>query len=109
MRDAVELVEQDETIRTINDLADHLHRSRRTLQGQFSQHVGLSPGWVIRRYRIRRTLADGATPGSRPDWAALARRVGYYDQSYLIRDFGAPIGETPARYVRRTETGGCSK
>lgn len=32
------------------------------------------------------------------DWAGLADELGYADQSHLIRQFTALVGEPPARY-----------
>ena len=35
------------------------------------------------------------------DWAELALKQGYFDQSHLIRDFVAFSGISPADYLRR--------
>jgi hypothetical protein len=68
-------------------------RFERTLAG-----AGLSPSWVIRRYRLHEAAAH-ATAGGDVDWARLAISLGYYDQAHLVRDFTATVGTAPARYA----------
>src|SRR6202044_2078162 len=74
--------------------------SERKLQRLFSDYVGVSPKWVMRRARLHeaalRVDADG--PAS-VDWAALAADLGYADQAHLTRDFTATLGVPPTRYA----------
>jgi AraC-like DNA-binding protein len=95
---AVRLLEEDRELTRVSDLADRLGLSVRTVQRLFADLVGLSPSWVIRRYRLHEAAAH-ATAGGDVDWARLAITLGYYDQAHLVRDFTATVGTAPARYA----------
>ncbi|EGL19995.1 MULTISPECIES: helix-turn-helix domain-containing protein [unclassified Paenibacillus] len=105
----------DEQIEIVNSVIDYIagHReinrvedvgarfgiSARTMQRMFSQYVGVSPKWVIKRYRLQ-DAAVSADAGESPDWSKLAVDLGYYDQAHLIKDFKTVIGKSPEEYVR---------
>ncbi|MGB3411507.1 MAG: helix-turn-helix domain-containing protein [Microthrixaceae bacterium] len=93
----VEHAEREPTIRRAEQLAGLAGVSLRTLQRRFRAYVGVSPKWVVRRYRLLDVL-DHVHGDHVVDWAALAGQLGYVDQSHLIRDFTALVGEPPARY-----------
>ena len=97
---AVQTIEADPAIATVEELARRLDTPRRTLQRLFSEWVGLSVKTVIRRYRLQEAAAR-AESGTDIDWARLAIVLGYYDQSHLIRDFRATLGDPPERFARR--------
>ena len=71
----------------------------RALQRLFHEFVGISPKWVIRRYRMHE-LVELLNAGQSVDWPALALDLGYFDQSHLIRDFRRLTVHTPERYRR---------
>lgn len=96
----VERVEADVTIVRAHQLAAIAGVSSRTLGRWFDSYVGVSPKAVIQRHRLL-DVAAAANAGEDVDWAALASRLGYADQSHLIRHFQAVVGESPARYVGR--------
>jgi AraC-like DNA-binding protein len=89
----------DRAIRRVEDLAAATARSVRALQRLFSEYVGVSPKWVIRRYRLHEAMAQ-LDAGAPLDWAALALELGYFDQAHFIRDFKALVGRTPGAYGR---------
>lgn len=91
-------VEHDRTIRTVAQLAGLGGISTRTLQRMFTVCAGVSPTWVIRRFRLIEA-AEYVRDGVVPDWAALAVDLGYSDQAHLTRDFTATIGTSPAAYA----------
>jgi AraC-like DNA-binding protein len=96
-----ELIARDRSIRRVDELADAAGLSVRQLQRRFADHVGVSPKWVIRRYRLY-DAAEQAARTDDVDWAALAVDLGYADQAHLIRDFADAVGEAPQRYASRT-------
>jgi AraC-like DNA-binding protein len=96
----VEAAAADRSIRRAADLAVHAGVSLRQLQRVFADHVGASPKWVIRRYRLY-DIAERAVRTERTDWAALAAELGYADQAHLVRDFTAAFGVSPQRYAER--------
>ena len=69
----------------------------RSLQKLFSEYLGVSPKWVIRRFRLHEA-ADRLARGEEPDLAALALGLGYFDQAHFTSDFRKLVGEPPARY-----------
>lgn len=87
------------TIRA-DDLAEDAGVSVRSLHRLFERHVGVNSKWVVRRARIQ-DAAERVARGDRVDWTVVAQELGYHDQSHLIRDFRAQVGETPAAYARR--------
>jgi AraC-like DNA-binding protein len=65
----------------------------RSLQRLFRKYVGVSPKWVIRRYRLHE--AAERLKGSRPPpLAELATSLGYADQAHFAREFKQVTGRT---------------
>ncbi|MEV5572434.1 helix-turn-helix domain-containing protein [Spirillospora sp. NPDC052269] len=83
----------------VDQAAEVLHVSTRTLQRLFAEYVGVTPKWVMRRARLQEA-ATRADAGDPVDWALLATDLGYFDQAHLVRDFTATVGVPPARYAR---------
>ena len=74
--------------------------SVRTLQRRFRRELGVSPKWVLARFRLQEAaLAIERDPAL--DLAALAVRLGWYDQAHLTNDFRRMLGETPGQYAAR--------
>jgi AraC-like DNA-binding protein len=82
----------------LSDLCDLAGIAQRTLQRMFQHYAGVSPTWVIRRYRLLEA-AEPVREGKLVSWAQVAADLGYADQAHLIRDFRAAIGQTPAAYA----------
>jgi AraC-like DNA-binding protein len=90
----------------IATLGEELGWSPKRLIARFREQIGLPPKQVARLLRFQRAtslLADAESP----DWGALARHCGYYDQSHLIHEFQRFAGDTPDGLTRRRlATGG---
>ena len=84
-------------IRTVDDLSARSSMGKRSLQRLFNEYVGVSPKWVIRRYRLHELL-EHLHSGAEPDYAQLALELGYYDQAHLINDFRSIVGYSPGLY-----------
>jgi AraC-like DNA-binding protein len=95
--DVAKLAETDRSVRRLADLAERSGVTPRSLQRMFLRYAGVSPTWVLRRYRLI-DAAEAVRDGEQVAWAELADRLGYADQAHLIRDFRAAIGQTPAAY-----------
>ncbi len=109
LRDAIERIATDASLLRVEDVASALAIDVRTLQRRFRQHVGVSPKWVIQRYRMHEAAErlKGASP---PSLAALAAELGYADQAHFARDFKRAIGRTPRAFARAaTVTSGAAK
>lgn len=82
---------------TLGPIADAVGVSPRTLQRMFARSVGVSPLWVLRRYRLQ-GAATALDTGDGEDLAGLAASLGFADQAHLTRTFTAVIGVPPSRY-----------
>ncbi len=103
--DLVGVIEHDRTICQVEQLARQVGVSVRSLQRLFDLHVGASPSFVIRRWRIIEAAeaARSATESGMGwrGWAAVAAELGYADQAHLTRDFTSTLGVPPTAYVER--------
>jgi AraC-like DNA-binding protein len=92
--DAFELADAAVKVR---DLARRVGLSHRRFIQLFTAEVGMTPKLYgrVRRFQRARELVRKATE---PDWAAVAVVCGFFDQSHLIRDFGAFSGLSPVAY-----------
>ena len=100
---AAELVNRilsDSDIRTVDELSARAGLGKRSLQRLFNEYVGVSPKWVIRRYRLHELL-ERVHSGAELDYAQLALELGYYDQAHLINDFRSIVGYSPTQYHGR--------
>ncbi|WP_176153579.1 AraC family transcriptional regulator [Burkholderia vietnamiensis] len=93
------LLQQDAALTQVRDLAERAGLSERTLQQLFSSYVGVTPKWVICRYRLHEA-ADRLAGGEPVDLAELAHSLGYFDQAHFTRDFRKLVGKAPAEYRR---------
>jgi AraC-like DNA-binding protein len=93
---------EDRSLTQAEAVAREAGLSLRSLQRLFQEYVGVSPKWVIQRYRLHDAMER--LEGSRPvDLPALALSLGFFDQAHFIRVFKAFLGRTPTRYVRPRE------
>lgn len=99
-REMVALILHEPEILTVEDLADRFGNTVRSLQRLFSQYVGVSPKWVIRRYRLHELL-ERMHSGEALNWAQLALELGYFDQAHLINDFRSIAGVAPTEYCSK--------
>jgi AraC-like DNA-binding protein len=94
----IDCIIAEPSITQVDDVLEYVHMSKRTMQRIFKQYVGVSPKWVIMRYRLQEA-ADYVAKGHIQDWSALAQKLGYFDQAHFIKDFKAIIGRTPVEYA----------
>jgi AraC-like DNA-binding protein len=99
--EAARLTLEDPAVARVEDLATRLAVSVRTLQRLFRERVGVTPKWMLKRYRLHEA-AERIAAGEIGDWAALALELGYFDQAHFIRDFKAVVGRSPADYATAT-------
>jgi AraC-like DNA-binding protein len=77
---------------------------KRTLQRLFERYVGVSPKWVLSRYRMHDvvTALDEGYDGSLAD---LAAEYGWFDQAHFTREFTELIGIPPSEYLAGSHLG----
>lgn len=95
----VEQVATDRTINRVDELAAKTGMGERALQRLFSDYVGVSPKWVIRRSRLH-DAASRLANAEEVNLTRLAQDLGYSDQAHFTRDFKAIVGRAPSDYHR---------
>jgi AraC-like DNA-binding protein len=96
--EVAEVAETDRSVRRLSDLSSRSGIAPRTLQRLFARNAGVSPTWVLRRYRLLE-VAEAVRRGQVVSWAETAADLGYADQAHLNREFRAATGRTPAAYA----------
>lgn len=96
----VAAIAEDQEILRVDDLLDRYALSKRQIQRLFQRYVGVSPKWVIMRYRAHEAI-EQLTSGKITDLTELAMDLGYFDQAHFIKDFKALVGQSPSVFVRR--------
>ncbi|HEY8544377.1 MAG TPA: AraC family transcriptional regulator [Acidimicrobiales bacterium] len=104
----VERIAADRRLLRVDQVADAFGTSVRQLQRRFADHVGVSPKWVLQRYRLY-DAAEAAAGGGHVDWARLAADLGYSDQAHLVRDFTRAVGTPPEAYARSVGAGSAAR
>jgi AraC-like DNA-binding protein len=99
LRELVERLAGDHTLLRVEQAAVLADLDVRTLQRRFRQYVGVSPKWVIQRYRLHEA-AERLKAANPPQLALLAYELGYADQAHFTRDFTAVVGRSPATFER---------
>jgi AraC-like DNA-binding protein len=84
---------------SIKELVRCAFITSRTLERHFLEQTGMHPKMFARIVRFSETLKhlEGT---SRKEWAMLADRQGYYDQSHFINEFQFFAGCAPSRYLK---------
>jgi AraC-like DNA-binding protein len=92
-------VATDRDITRVDHLVQAFGLGARKLQRLFDEYVGVSPKWIIQRYRLHEA-AERIAAGTVSDGATLAQDLGYADQAHFIRDFKRLVGGSPAEYAK---------
>ncbi len=72
----------------------------RTLQRLFERYVGVTPKWVLSRYRMHDVVTD-LDAGYGGSLADLATKYGWFDQAHFTREFTDLVGVPPGTYQRQ--------
>jgi|TARA_R110000868_G_scaffold173738_1_gene410074 AraC-like DNA-binding protein len=96
-----EQIKNNSDITRVEMLAELSQHSVRNIQRMFKTYVGLSPKWLIRKYRLHHALE--MLENKQFSVAELAANLDYADQSHLIRDFNEFLNVTPKQYASEIE------
>ncbi|GBQ29719.1 helix-turn-helix domain-containing protein [Gluconacetobacter sacchari] len=99
IRDLVEHVRANPEIRTVADLVRTSGWTERTLQRLFRDYLGVSPKWVLRRFRLQEAAECLARETG--TIASVAAELGYCDQAHFARDFKSVVGLSPRQIQER--------
>ncbi|MBI4912542.1 MAG: AraC family transcriptional regulator [Acidobacteria bacterium] len=97
VRQVVARILEDRELRQAEAVARDAGISLRSLQRLFHEYVGVSPKWVIQRYRLHEAMERLEAQQS-VDLPGLALSLGYFDQAHFIKAFKTFLGRTPATY-----------
>lgn len=81
---------------SVSQLADQAALSDKQFRRRFYNKTGLSPKLYCRIKRFNMVIGD--THLKLPDWADAVHKLGYYDQSHLIREIRKFSGKNPSEY-----------
>ena len=95
---AVSFIEQNLEIFTVNSVARHCDMSPRALQRLFAEYVGISPKWVIERYRMIEAVEAMNNKGAM-SFTELAHALGYFDQAHFSKAFRRLVGRSPSEIL----------
>lgn len=95
-----DLLTSDAEVLRVDDAAERLKVSVRTLQRLAHRTVGLSPAAMIRRRRLQEA-AQRVRDDPDAALADIAAELGYADQAHLANDFRAVLGFTASDYRAR--------
>lgn len=96
LNEAIDEIIHNTEITKVEQLVEQFGIPKRTLQRWFNQYIGVSPKWVIRRYRMHEAI-DRIERGM--DLTQLAMDLGYFDQAHFSKDFKAAVGKSPTQYM----------
>jgi len=99
VNDIVSCITADREITKVDTVVSRLGVGKRQMQRLFSLYVGVSPKWVIKRYRMHEAV-ERLAEGGAVDWPQLALDLGYFDQAHFIKEFKSMVGRSPLEYAR---------
>ncbi|UOE44259.1 helix-turn-helix domain-containing protein [Agromyces larvae] len=108
VRTVIAQAEDDRSIVRVEQLAAFTGVGVRRLERLVREQLGLTPRWLIRRYRLQEaaTRLAASDPLDRAGTLAdLAAELGYADQAHFTREFRTVIGVPPGRYLREATAG----
>lgn len=86
-------------IHRAEEVAARAGMTLRSLQRLFREYVGVSPKWVIKRYRLHEAV-ERMLQGEEVNWSRLALELGYFDQAHFIKEWKALVGRSPGRFLK---------
>lgn len=87
----------DPRLLRLDELAERMSMSARTVQRLARSHVGMSPAAIIRRRRLQ-AAAERVSQDPDTHLASIAADLGYADHAHLTREFHRVLGFTPTGY-----------
>lgn len=95
---AVSIMEKSGGHVKINEIANNLGVSTRTLERSFADTLGMSPKKFNRLVRFTEVIRKLKTSGKNTPMTSIAHECGYFDQSHFIKDFRAFYGKCPLMF-----------
>ena len=98
--DVIAAMLDDRSLLKVAQVEEKCGVSTRSLQRLFERYVGVSPKWVLSRYRMHDVVTD-LDAGYGGSLADLAAKYGWFDQAHFTREFTDLVGVPPGTYQRQ--------
>jgi AraC-like DNA-binding protein len=98
--DVVTAMLDDRSLLRVSQVEEKCGIGTRSLQRLFEKYVGVSPKWVLSRYRMHDVVSD-LDAGYGGSLADLATKYGWFDQAHFTREFTDLVGVPPGAYQRQ--------
>jgi AraC-like DNA-binding protein len=95
--DVIAAMLDDRSLLRVAQVEEKCGVSTRALQRLFERYVGVSPKWVLSRYRMHDAVTD-LDAGYGGSLADLAAKYGWFDQAHFTREFTNLVGVPPSAY-----------
>ncbi|WP_433010221.1 helix-turn-helix domain-containing protein [Kribbella sp. CA-294648] len=98
VRDTSGLIDRSAGSLSIGRLTEAAGVSTTHLASRFKELVGITPKRLARTYRFAEVVRS-IDPAGEVDWAEVAHRAGFHDQSHFNHDLRQFTGLTPTAYL----------
>ena len=98
--DVIAAMLDDRSLLKVAQVEEKCGVGTRALQRLFERYVGVSPKWVLSRYRMHDVVTD-LDAGYGGSLADLASKYGWFDQAHFTREFTDLVGVPPGTYQRQ--------
>ena len=99
---ATRFIENHNGLHTIDQLSAQLFITKRTLELDFKEKVGMSPKMYSRIMRFNK-IQKVIESSSKPDFQKISLDFNYYDQAHFIKEFKSFSGFSPSKYYLRNK------
>ena len=95
--DVIAAMLADRSLLRVAEVEEQCGVGTRSLQRLFERYVGVTPKWVLSRYRMHDVVTD-LDAGYGGSLADLAAKYGWFDQAHFTREFTDLVGVPPGAY-----------
>jgi len=95
----VEYVDKSREVFEVEAVARHFDVSPRSLQRLCADYIGISPKWIIERYRMLEAV-EAMNDAQAMSLTELAHLLGYFDQAHFSKAFKRLTGLSPSEVNR---------
>lgn len=104
LKKAVQLILGEEDSIKVQELADQLQISRKTLLRLFRKHLAYSVEEYISVVKFRKTMINYQSKSGKRNLSQIALEGNYYDQSDFYKNFKLKCGQTPSQLFQELKT-----
>ena len=102
IENSLTLLENSNDQNSISEIANQVGLNLKTFQRHFQKHMGCSPVEYRRIYRFRSSLTNKLNNSQLKNLTEITYEEGYYDQSYLIKEFRKITNHNPKDFFKST-------